>query len=404
MASTDPERPLLAGVATLGGRQSDISAAANLLADSGAVLIDGQPLDETLAFGLAGGIGFLIGVFEYGDTATMTIVARNQSMPDPMIERLLDIAGVRHLVETTGGARSAARHLDAHLDAERSVLCTVGQGALGMPGLPDEEQCMSPVAVRVVGHDSDSVAFEFLGAEAWWVPRADFDRARSMPRAAKNRLVSIDAVSLDSPTDTDARAILRSAIAAGARQYDTPPAKPFASNIGSAGLRKWADLMAATKGPKRWSKVFAGGPRAAYALGRVHECLNSEYSAEAAGRPMFAAFLRRANTVLDEPVVAEAANAIDLCSERWATVSRLARDSHPAVSTFVDAGDRRRRAWLEPGDEADVAGTEDERHEALAKCDIDSDSAALVYGAMAEEVAAIAEIEADAVARLLDID
>ncbi len=115
MTTSRRPRGLFDSVHRLGGGQTDVPLAANLLADKGVTFTSGDALDEVTAFGLAGGIGFLCGVFEYGDTPTMTIVGRNRSMPDPFVEQLLIASRAEVDIHTTGSSRAAATQLDRHL-------------------------------------------------------------------------------------------------------------------------------------------------------------------------------------------------------------------------------------------------------------------------------------------------
>lgn len=115
-------------VHAVGGQQADVAAARNLLSNAGVKGPDGTRFTEAMAFGLAGGVGFLYGVFEYDGTPTMTIVCRNGSMPDPFLEPLFERAGAEVKVATTGSPQKARRELDQLLDEETPVLCTVGAG------------------------------------------------------------------------------------------------------------------------------------------------------------------------------------------------------------------------------------------------------------------------------------
>lgn len=107
-----------------------MAAARNLLANAGVKGHDGAPLTEAMAFGLAGGMGFLYGVFEYDGTPTMTIVGRNRSMPDSFLEPLFDLAGVEVRISVTSGTAKTRRELDRLLDEEAPAICTVGAGWL----------------------------------------------------------------------------------------------------------------------------------------------------------------------------------------------------------------------------------------------------------------------------------
>ena len=100
-----------------GGRHHDSALLAHVLEAAGVTAAhDGQPLDEPMITGLAGGIGFMYFSFSYeGHVPTMTIVPRIH--PRPFITGALERAGIAHRISETTSAAKAARELDAALDA-----------------------------------------------------------------------------------------------------------------------------------------------------------------------------------------------------------------------------------------------------------------------------------------------
>lgn len=96
----------------IGGQQSDVAAATNALNAAGVQGPNGEPLSEAMVFGLAGGIGFLYGVFRYDAGPTMTITTRNSSMPDTFLEPLWSTPGLVTSVSTTGGVKKARSDLE----------------------------------------------------------------------------------------------------------------------------------------------------------------------------------------------------------------------------------------------------------------------------------------------------
>lgn len=107
-----------------------------------------------------GGIGFLYGLFSYAEGPTMTIVARSQSMPDPFLEPLFEATGTEVVIETTGGAVTAAKRLDRHLESRTPMLCTVASGLLPYLGAAADEAATAPHVVGVVGADSGQLLLD----------------------------------------------------------------------------------------------------------------------------------------------------------------------------------------------------------------------------------------------------
>ncbi|MDY7101235.1 MAG: DUF4872 domain-containing protein [Actinomycetota bacterium] len=395
-AATPHDRHRVAGlldsVVAIGGQQPDLAAARNLCVNAGVTGPGGEPLGEALAFGLAGGVGFLYGVFEYADGPTMTIVARNRSMPDPFCEPLFGRAGATIEVSTTTGAKKAATELDRALDAGRSVLCTVGAGGLAHLGLPDDEAAMAPHLVGVVGRDGDHVLVDDRSPEPIVVERATFDTARAAYRQAKHRMVSIT----DVDSDHDWPGALRQAVTAGTTGYDTPPVPQFAANVGRAGLTKFARLLTDERDPKRWPRVFGSGRRAALGLGRLHDCVEWAYTAPSAGRALQAEFLREAAAIADEPGWVDAAERFDASATAWAEVARLAADAHPNLQRYAELSAARAAALDGRPDPATMRSLADEQRQLVDDCDLSATEATAAFAAIAEVIDRIAALERDA--------
>ncbi|MEL7209625.1 MAG: BtrH N-terminal domain-containing protein, partial [Actinomycetota bacterium] len=305
------------GVIAIGGQQPDLAAARNLCANAGVRGPDGGPLTEAMAFGLAGGLGFLYGVFSYDDGPTMTIVARHDSMPDPFCEPLFGRVGAEVDIATTGGAKKAAATLDAVLADERPALCTVGAGALPYLGESEAMAGMAPHVVGVVGlTDDGSVLVDDRAPTPIPVDRPTFDTARAAYTKAKHRLITVSAVD----PDHDWAAAMVDAVETAPARFDEPPVPQFAANVGLAGLTKWQRLLTATGDAKGWPKVFAAGRDAAIGLSRLHDCIDHAYTAPAAGRPLYADFLAEAGAVVGgEPARRwrEAAERFRVSGESW---------------------------------------------------------------------------------------
>ncbi len=394
---------LLPGIRTIGGSQADLAAARNLCVNAGLDGPDGGPISEALAFGIAGGVGFLYAVFEYGDIPTMTIVARNQSMPDPFCQALFDRLGVSTTVVETTGAKKAATTLDTALANGRPALCTVGAGGLPYHGLPQDASGMSPHVVGVIGVEPNSghLLLDDRSPEPLPVDRADFDAARAAYRAGKHRLVEIESV----PHEVNWINVLDAAVDAAVEGFDRPPVPQFKSNVGLAGLTKWSALLTGG-GKKSWPAVFGSGRRAAVGLSRIYDCINHAYTSVDAGRPLFADFLDEAAAVADRPDWKGVAEQWRASGERWRALSSLAVGSDPNLERYAELADERsQRLDTATGDStaelaATMRGLHEEQQALVDGCDLDADTAADVFHAMAAVVDAVIELETEALASL----
>lgn len=391
---------LFPAVTIIGGQQPDLAAARNLCANAGVRSPDGGPLSEALAFGLAGGIGFLYGVFSYDDGPTMTIVARHDSMPDPFCAPLFARVGAQVDIATTGGAKKAAATLDAVMAEQRPALCTVGAGALGYLGESAGMAGMAPHIVGVVGSAPDgSVLVDDRAPTPIPVDRPTFDAARAAYAKGKHRLITITTVD----ADHDWPAAITEAVATAPARFDEPPVPRFAANVGLAGLGKWQRLLTDTRDAKGWPNVFASGREAAIGLSRLHDCIDHAYTAPAAGRPLYADFLDQAATIAGTSGTAgwsEAAERFRASAENWSAVVTVATTAHPDLARRAELT-AERSANLDSGpDPATMASLAAEQQQLVDGCDIGAATAADAYATIAEQVAAIIEHETAALALL----
>lgn len=381
----------------VGGSQPDVGAFANMLAAAGVEGPNGSPISEALTFGIAGGIGFLYGVFVYGDEPTMTIVGRNTSMPDSFVGPIGERLGLDVVTSRTGGAKTAVKQLDAALEDAAVAVCGVGAGGLPYNGLPAAVSAMSPSLVGVVGGDSTEVLLDDRGPDCFVVDRSVFDLARSAYKPGRHLLMRVPA-----GQSVDWERVLPEAVAAGVAGFNTPPVPQFAANIGLAGLQKFAKLLTTPKGPKSWAKIFPEGRKAAIGLTRLVDCTTYDYSSQANSRSMYAGFLTEAAPLV--PGAGEAAEIVRDAAAQWVKLGRLARDSDPAVHAACELSDQR-DSLLRSGmrDDARMASLFADKQNAIDSCSLSAADAVEAYAAVGQCVRLIAEREAQALQLLASV-
>ncbi|MEM9491083.1 MAG: BtrH N-terminal domain-containing protein [Myxococcota bacterium] len=389
---TDPPG-VVAGYGPCGGVQSETGILRNVFRHAGLRGPDDQPYSEALVHGLCGGIGFLYAVFEYaGYPPMLTIVGRSRSMPDTFAAEGLARAGAETSIHETGGAKKARADLDRALDAERPAICTVDGAALPYYGLPAEMHGMGPHLVAVIGRAGDDVWLDDRGAQPIRVSMDDLAAARAGYRKGKHRLVTVAGPA----ADYDLGDAVREALSFTVRAYDEPPAKPFAKNIGTAGLSKWARLLTDSKDKKGWPRVFESGATAYVGLRRTYDCVQHDYAAPDAGRPMFADYLDEAaalTEIAELPGIAEQMRAV---GERWAALSTCITEcGDDTVARGCALSDRRAELVDARGGDAaaEMAELWRERRTLSQSCTLSADRAREIYSAMAEIVGDIATRE-----------
>ncbi|GAA2874546.1 BtrH N-terminal domain-containing protein [Nonomuraea rubra] len=277
----------------------------------------GGGLSEAMLLGLGGGIGFMYFVFEYaGHPPMLTIVA--QAHPEPMIPLALARAGVPHEIRRTGSPRVAERNLRAALDAGRTPICRVGRHLLPWrEALPFPD----PVDVAVTGLSGDTVRVRDDGPGE--LPLAGFMAAWSAIPKARHLLIEVTGPAGGEPD-------VRGAIKDTAAKLTGPVlGNNFDVNFGLSGMRKLAAQLADTTGKQGWTRRFADlGP----ALDRLAECLEVDYTAPGATRPLYADFLAEAGH-------AEVAALYRECGRQWSRVAVAASAREPLAEVAGLAGE-----------------------------------------------------------------
>jgi hypothetical protein len=251
---------------------------ARLLEDAGH-----EPFGEALVCGLAGGIGFMYAVFEYKGLAPMvTLVAQHH--PDPWAPAALRRAGVAFAEAHSGSPKPAVTALRRELDAGRTVLCTVARGRL--PWHPDDPFDADPFPVLVTaGPDDTGVTVDDGTGAPRDVPLETFVTAWSAHRKGRHHRLTVSA-------GRTGEMAVRDAVATTVAHLTGPVlGNAFDVNFGLSGLDRFATQLRDERGKTGWTRRFADPDALAAALRRVHDCVEVEYTAPGATRPLYAEFL-----------------------------------------------------------------------------------------------------------------
>ncbi|MGD9789561.1 MAG: DUF4872 domain-containing protein [Phycisphaerales bacterium] len=404
-------KPTIAGLipeyTSFGGICRDTGAMRNVLAACG--IIDAntkKPLSEAMVAGLCGGVGFLYAVFEYkGFPPILSIMGRHDTMPDVFIAGGFGRLGVKTSVSETTSAATARKALDAAITAKKPALCVVDAVVLADKGtLPASAmEGMAPTIVGVAGATGDDVLIDDGGVEPRRMSMERFARARAAYKKGKNRLITID----EPAQAIDLRGPIARALADTAHRYRNAPYKGFASNMGLAGFEKWRGLLTDPKDKKSWPNVFPEGALAYLALRRTYDGIEHEFTAPAAGRPIFADFLDEASATLSDShhgvSLKSLAKAYRKSGEQWGAITTaIATCGDKAVEQGCELGDSAREIF----DEADcprrgeLVGIAEQRTTLAKQCTLKKDEALAIYERIARHVAEIESIEREASEKL----
>ncbi|MEZ6004793.1 MAG: DUF4872 domain-containing protein [Planctomycetota bacterium] len=374
----------------------DTGAVRNFAEACGLHLPNGKAPSEALITGLAGGVGFLYIVFEYGGMPPMiSVLTRFDTAADRFAVGALERLGLGLQSSQTASAAKARKDLDAALDRGRPVLCIVDAPTLKSGLTPKELRGMAPTLVTVVSREGERYQVDTGRGAAFEVDAAHLAEARAANKKCKHG-AWVPAGTADSP---DWSAAIQGAVAACAGRYTEAPYKGFASNFGLAGLEKWARLLVDRKDKKGWPTLFPEGRLASLALRRTWQGLEVEMTPPAAGRGLYAQFLREAAHLTRTPAYETAALAFDRSANAWNALSEcIASSGVPAVASGCELLD----AYAESLDEA-ASGTRDWPAELSGAAEgpgLDRDGALALYASMAEHVAVVLDTERTALAAL----
>ncbi|MFD9337147.1 DUF4872 domain-containing protein [Streptomyces sp. NPDC060028] len=284
----------------------------------------GSVHDEVLVAGLAGGIGFMYFVFEYaGRPPVATIVA--QAHPHPWVQTALGRLHVPYLATTS--AKPRLNRVCGALDAGLPVFCVVDRSGLPWHGAAEspEPASVDPYTVVVAGYEGDTFYVEDGADTPYAIGREEFGAAWSAHRKGRHQMIV--------PTGPpDGEPDLDEAIATTLARLTGPVlGNHFDANFGFCGMEKFAAQLRDTRTETGWEQRFGASPEALGAgMRRLHSCLEEQWTAPGATRPLYADFLDLAG----KP---EAAELFRDSGRQWSSLAELARTADPAA----DEADRR---------------------------------------------------------------
>ena len=348
------------GYTLRGGQHPESANIAHVLAHYG-VTAAGQPIPESLIFGVGGGpgAGYILWEFEAHGSAILTLGFHNtwQYTDHRWLQKTLDRLGVRYLVERTGAAAGAARRLTELLAAGRPCIVRPDRYVMGYWGLPSlMNGCGSPNVV-VYAQGADRVHIDDRNVSPLVAPRATLDAARARVGSYKNSLCVIDPATPPISAET-----LRTAVRAGLEdcvEHLTSPSDSFSL----PAWRKWARLLTDQKNAKAWPRVFAGRRALAGALLSVWEGVMPAGGNGGHVRDLYAQYLDDAAVLLDNPALREPAEAFRGAARAWQTVADTALpDDVPALAELRDMAVALRQSIVDPSsvspDEATQSATD----------------------------------------------
>jgi hypothetical protein len=291
-------------------------------------------VSEPMIAGLAGGIGFMYAVFEYESMPPlMTIVAQHH--PEPWAPAALGRLRVPFEEQHSGKPDAALRKLFAALDAGRPALCTVDRSRLPWHGL-DPGFGQDPYLVAVAGRDGDDLLVDDDSVRPNRLGVAEFAEAWSAYRKGRHHLLVVTG---PPAADLDLAAAIRSAIDTTVAHLTGPVlGNSFDVNFGFSGMAKLADQLRDVKTKTGWAKRFGAPVPFYHGIRRLYECLELDYTAPGATRPVYAAFLDEASTYLPTE---KAAELFRRSGATWSRLAGLALSTTGSLGEYAELAEER---------------------------------------------------------------
>ncbi|MEU8079019.1 DUF4872 domain-containing protein [Catellatospora citrea] len=137
----------------------------------------------------------------------------------------------------------------------------------------------------------------------------------------------------------DLPAAVRDALATTAAHLTGPVlGNSFDVNFGFSGMAKFAAELRDGRTRKGWARRFGDPAGHEHAMRRLAACLEREYTAPGATRPLYADFLDEAATALTAPALTEAARLFRESGQTWSTLA-----AHATAAALDDD----LRAWCD---------------------------------------------------------
>ena len=356
--TADPATP--SGYRMRGGLHPETATLANILANQGVVSgLTGEPLTEAAILGIGGGLGagYILWEFKAEHRGkvhrgpVLTLAFRNQwqypSIPG-WTGKTLDRLGIEPDLHETGGAKGAREALDARLDAGVPVIATVDLQSIGIWGQPVDLSGHAGLVVVVFGRDADgSYLVDDRGRSPFRVSPDVVAAARGRIGSFKHRIIGLRTTPGPIPADR-----LRAAMHAGLEDQ-VDHLRSRSDSFSLPAWRKWGRLMTDERHVKAWPRVFADGDGLFGSLLDLLELVDGDVGASGGHlRELYAVSLDEAAAALENPALADAAQAWRGVADQWEELADAAVPPDlDGAADAVEAGETLHEAVMagEPG-------------------------------------------------------
>ncbi len=320
------------GLLHLPGINPETTGLRVLLANLGVRLPhSGEAPSEAMVLGIGGGLGAGVFAFHYQEVSTLFLAGRHLwDDGSAFVQNACGRLGVTVELRETGGAKTAARHLEAALATGQPALAWLDVTRLPYRGDLDHHDQGSYHVVSVYDVDGEQALIGDLATAPVQVSAADLAAARGRVKKVKNRLLSLTSAA----ADLDLERAIRDGVRASIEGLTGSQRASYRSNFQLKAFEALAKRMQGD-GKQGWGTVFPSGRRLWGALQSLYRFVEHEGSGGGLLRPLYASFLSEAAEALGDDRFREPADRYRALGARW---TALARSALPAeVPAFAEA-------------------------------------------------------------------
>jgi hypothetical protein len=296
----------------------------------------GVPLDETLACGLGGGIGFLYAVFDYREVAHPLLTVVAQHHPQPWLDAVTEHLGLELRTTTGSAARPAMARLDEALTGGRAASLAVSRAQLAWHDDVDPMEAADAYRVTVAGRDGDDYLVDDLPGGPSRLAGTQLAAAWQAHRKGRFAM----SVVVRPGGEVDLAAGCRRALSTTVGHLTGPVlGVAYDVNFGFSGMARLVADLRDTRTKAGWARRYPDAEGLAYATARLAQCLTDAHTAPGGTRPLYAGFVRAAADLLGAPGLDRAAEDVDSAGRCWLDVCEVAlRAAQDAPAGGLEAG------------------------------------------------------------------
>jgi hypothetical protein len=273
---------------------------------------------------------------------------------DPQ-QKMMERLGIRQTILQTSRADAGEKNLEDALANGRPALVWADVFSLPYNGLPADEKNWDMQPLVVYGLENGMAYLADRSGQPLKIPAGVLTAARARVKKDRFRVVT-----LDPPDESKLLAAVQQGIWQCIQLYTEKPPRGTVDNFGFAAFQKWASMLANTRNPQSWERLFPAGQRMFAALAGnaylpgVYGWIVNWGTRPDADRSTYADFLDEAAILLKKSGLSDAGERFRESGKLWKNLAdALLPADVPLLGEARRLKDRRHRLFQEEGGAAE---------------------------------------------------